>query len=99
MSVKKEGKITFLKHILEAKDTLFGAFSDKLTKEDKTKTWKAMHEKALALGIVPCNKDYIYTRDTYWQNLKKYTMVSLVLWMWNKDSLIIKTVMEPYTLF
>lgn len=76
MSIKKEGKITFLKSVLESKEVLFGAFSDTLTKELKTRKWKSIHEEAVALGIVPANKDYVYTRDTYWQNLKKYTVVS-----------------------
>lgn len=77
MNVKKEGKIEILKEIRENKSTLMGAFSSSLTKQDKIKAWERIHTKALILGLVPCGKDYTYTRDTFWQNIRKNTMVSL----------------------
>lgn len=68
---KSKIKLEVLKDIRESKDVLFASFSDTCTKEDKVKAWKAIHEKASALGVVPATKDFIYTRDTLWQNLKK----------------------------
>lgn len=65
-----------MNQIRESKEVLFAAFSDKCTKEDKVKAWKGVHETASALGVVPATKDFTYTRDTLWQNLKKNTMVS-----------------------
>lgn len=76
MNAKKEGRLEVLKAIRESKNVLMGAFSDKLTKDDKIKAWKVIHNKALTLGLVPENKDYTYTRDTFWQNIRKNTMVS-----------------------
>ena len=70
-------KAEILKEILEKKDVLFGAFSDRLTKEMKNKEWMNIHLKAQSLGIVPLNKDMSYTRYTFWQNIRKNTMVSV----------------------
>ncbi|CAH0546807.1 unnamed protein product [Brassicogethes aeneus] len=61
----------FLHDVLSSKKVLFGSFSDKLTKEDKVKAWKTIHEKALSLGLVSANKDFSYTRDVYWQKIHR----------------------------
>ncbi|CAH0547289.1 unnamed protein product [Brassicogethes aeneus] len=61
----------FLHDVLSSKKVLFGSFSDKLTKEDKVKAWKTIHEKALALGLVSANKDLSYTKDRKIDNRKK----------------------------
>ncbi|XP_063628979.1 uncharacterized protein LOC134800445 [Cydia splendana] len=68
---RNEGKIEWLRAVFEAKDILFGPFSDTLTKTDKVLAWKSMHALAQSLALVPNNKEYTYTRDTFWQNLRK----------------------------
>ncbi|KAL1516245.1 hypothetical protein ABEB36_000164 [Hypothenemus hampei] len=77
MSARKESKILILRDIRDKKEILMGAFSEKLTKADKNKAWGEVHEKAVALGIVPSNKNFMYTRNTFWQNVRKNTMKKL----------------------
>ncbi|XP_050513065.1 uncharacterized protein LOC126888722 [Diabrotica virgifera virgifera] len=73
-SVLNGTKIMILKEIRDKKAILFGSFSDKLTKKDKIECWKTVHQKSTSLGLVPPNKDWTYSRDVFWQNLKKTTM-------------------------
>uniref|UniRef100_A0A6P7FFP7 Regulatory protein zeste n=1 Tax=Diabrotica virgifera virgifera TaxID=50390 RepID=A0A6P7FFP7_DIAVI len=73
-SVLNGTKIMILKEIRDKKVILFGSFSDKLTKKDKIECWKTVHQKSTSLGLVPPNKDWTYSRDVFWQNLKKTTM-------------------------
>lgn len=77
MNVKSLSKLAILKDIKDKKDVLFGSFSDKQTKQDKLRAWEDIHNKACGLGLIPAGKDITYTRDTFWQNLKKNTMVSV----------------------
>lgn len=79
MSFKKGAKLELLKSIRDEKDSLFGCFSKTLTKQIKNEKWKEIHKKAQSLGIVSYEKDYTYTRDTVWQNIRKTTMVSSVV--------------------
>ncbi|XP_050516375.1 uncharacterized protein LOC126891236 [Diabrotica virgifera virgifera] len=73
-SVLNGTKIILLKEIRDKTAILFGSFSDKLTKKDKIECWKTVHQKSTSLGLVPPNKDWTYSRDVFWQNLKKTTM-------------------------
>jgi len=51
-------KIAILRKIQEEKDILFGAFSNKLTKEeDKTKKWQLVTELAHSLDIAVGKKN------------------------------------------
>jgi hypothetical protein len=63
-----------LRIILEAKDTLFGSYSDSLTKQDKRRKWEEMATKYQSLGVISAAKDYKYVRDVYWPNIKKTTI-------------------------
>lgn len=85
---KKQAKIIFLKDVLNSKETLFGVLTNKFSKENKKIKWRLIHDKALDLGLVPAYKNYVYTRDTYWQNLKKYTLVSIFHFSFNISKLI-----------
>lgn len=76
MSNRKGSKIELLKEIRESKEVLFGCFSQSITKHMKNEKWKEINEKAKALGLVSYDKDYTYTRDTVWQNIRKTSMVS-----------------------
>ncbi|VEN34301.1 unnamed protein product [Callosobruchus maculatus] len=66
-----ERKMQFLKKVRENKDILFGAFSEKLRKQDKVNKWKEMAE------VAKTDKDWTYVRDTIWQNLKKTAMLKI----------------------
>lgn len=68
----------FLKKIREHKDLLFGAFSEKVTKQDKVGKWKELAILAQSICLIPAGKEWTYVRDTLWQNLKKTAMVSLL---------------------
>lgn len=72
---KLDNKLAILREILDAKCVLFGAFSDKLTKEDKVKKWKEILFKCHSLGLVASDKGYTYVRDTFWSNIKRATLV------------------------
>ncbi|KAF2895975.1 hypothetical protein ILUMI_10199 [Ignelater luminosus] len=52
----KSAKITILTRIRENKETLFGKFSEKLTKEDKDKKWKEITDEAKSLGATRDNR-------------------------------------------
>ncbi|XP_063235645.1 uncharacterized protein LOC134538339 [Bacillus rossius redtenbacheri] len=67
-------KILILQEIRDKKETLFGPFSCTLTKEMKTSCWKEIHTQCGSLGLVAADKEWTYTRDVLWQNLKKSTM-------------------------
>jgi len=69
-------KVALLKKIREEKEGLFGAFSNTLTKSDKTKKWKEMTEFAHSLGFAE-EKDWTYVRDTVWGNWKTRTLVNI----------------------
>ena len=56
--------------IKEEKEILFGAFSDKVTKELKINKWTNICEKAKSLGLVAAGKKFPYIRDTFWPNIK-----------------------------
>lgn len=71
-----ERKMQFLNKIKENKHILFGAFSEKLKKQNKVEKWKEMSLLAHSICLVPADKDWTYVRDTVWQNLKKTAMVS-----------------------
>lgn len=71
-----ERKMQFLNKIKENKQILFGAFSEKLRKQDKIEKWKEMAMVAQSICLLPADKDWTYVRDTIWQNLKKTAMVS-----------------------
>ncbi|KAJ8898305.1 hypothetical protein PR048_003665 [Dryococelus australis] len=73
MSSKALSKLSILNNIKDKKDILFAAFSEKYTKQNKLKAWQEIHERASGLGLIPPGKDATYTRDTFWQNLKKNT--------------------------
>jgi hypothetical protein len=75
-SIALGNKMLILKEIRENRDVLFGSFSEKLTKKDKNACWQEIHKKCSSLGLVAPNKDWSYTRDVFWQNLKKATMLS-----------------------
>lgn len=68
-------KIIILQEIREKKEQLFGPFSSTLTKQVKTDCWKEVNNKCGSLGLVVPEKDWTYTRDVFWQNLKKATVV------------------------
>lgn len=78
-SVSSANKALILQEIRDKKDVLFGSFSDKLTKQEKVECWKTIHQKSASLGLVAPDKDWAYSRDVFWQNLKKSTMVSTLL--------------------
>ncbi|XP_055846059.1 uncharacterized protein LOC129911998 [Episyrphus balteatus] len=69
----KELKMHLLDLILKNKSVLFGAFSNKITKQDKSETWKKIHEEAVASGVFQ-NKPWGYIRDAFWPNIKKSAM-------------------------
>lgn len=71
-----ERKMQFLTKIQENKHILFGAFSDKLRKQDKIEKWKELTKVAQSISLVSAEKDWTYVRDTVWQNFKKSAMVS-----------------------
>ena len=68
-------KLTLIKLIKEKKNVLFGAFSSTLTKIDKCNAWKEIHQTASALNLVGAERDWPYTRDVLWQNIKKAAVV------------------------
>lgn len=72
----KEVKMFVLQQILEKKNILFGQFSDRLNKVQKQDAWKEVFESCRCLNAFP-GKEYTYLRDTFYQNLRKNTMVSL----------------------
>lgn len=72
----KEVKMFVLQQILEKKNILFGQFSDRLNKVQKQDVWKEVFESCRCLNAFP-GKEYTYLRDTFYQNLRKNTMVSL----------------------
>ncbi|KAL1498395.1 hypothetical protein ABEB36_009202 [Hypothenemus hampei] len=72
-----ERKMQFLTKIRENKDILFGAFSEKLRKQDKIEKWKEMAMVAQSICLLPADKDWTYVRDTIWQNLKKTAMLKI----------------------
>ncbi|XP_063219058.1 uncharacterized protein LOC134529167 [Bacillus rossius redtenbacheri] len=76
MSFKRQtaNKIILLNKIKDSRDILFGAFSDKLTKQNKMSAWQEIRDFAASLGVISENKDWTYVRDVVWQNLKKSTM-------------------------
>ncbi|XP_067014637.2 uncharacterized protein [Anabrus simplex] len=79
MSSKQQqiaNKLLILNKIRDAKEILFGAFSS-LTKEDKVREWRNIHNIALSVGLIPDAKDFTYVRDVLWQNLKKTTVAKL----------------------
>lgn len=59
------------------KKTLFGAFSEKLTKEVKVRTWKEINSYGQSIGIIPSNKEWNYLRDVWWPNVRKLVTVSV----------------------
>ncbi|XP_050292780.1 uncharacterized protein LOC126733499 [Anthonomus grandis grandis] len=69
-----EIKMQFLTKIKENKEILFGAFSDRLKKQDKVEKWKEITQVAQSICLVSVEKDWTYVRDTVWQNLKKSAM-------------------------
>ena len=58
------------------KSILFGAFSEKIKKEDKVRLWKEVFNIAQSFGLFG-GKEWTYVRDVYWPNVKKGTMVSI----------------------
>lgn len=74
MADRRQSKVKVLQMIRDRKDILFGQFSPKVTKIDKTEAWDTITEEAKSLGVIPSNKDSSYIKDTYWQNLRKRTM-------------------------
>lgn len=74
MAEKDKGKMRILNLIRDKKDTLFGAFSPKLTKIDKQDAWEEILEEGKRLGLIPSAKDINYIRDVFWQNLRKRTL-------------------------
>jgi len=81
-------EVAILQKIKEEKDILFGAFSNKQMKEDKTKKWQKVTELAQSLDIA-AGKNWQYERDTVWGNWRKRTMVRKVLKHDIYDELII----------
>lgn len=75
---KYDCKISLLREIKLLKNELFGAYSAKITKNTKAEHWKKVHECAVTLNVVAEKKDFTYTRDTVWPNIRKRTMVSVV---------------------
>lgn len=75
---KNDNKITVLQLIRDKKDILFGAFTDKLSKDKKIEEWKIILSTCQSLGLVPPGKDYAYVRDTFYSNLKRSTLVSII---------------------
>lgn len=73
-----DAKVTILKLILENKDTLFGQFSESLTKVDKERKWNEIADEAKALGVMGSGKAWSYLRDIIWQNWRRRAVVSLV---------------------
>lgn len=72
-------KINVLKAIYEERETLFGAFSERITKEITVKKWKEICEKGKALGIIQQEKDFTYCRDKFWPNIRNSTVVIIIL--------------------
>ena len=62
----------FLKAILDRKEKLFGAFSNKLTWNDKQKLWEEVYQTCLAGGCVGLISAE-HLRKTTWQNLQRRT--------------------------
>lgn len=69
-------KLILLEMIKENKDTLFGSFNRNITRESKNSTWKIIYDKCRARGI-NVGKDYVYLRDTIWQNLRRSTVTKV----------------------
>ena len=74
--VINEKKIAVLTMIREEKEILFGSFSEKLTKATKIEKWREVHNLAQSIGLVKIEKEWTYTRDVLWPNIKRSTMVS-----------------------
>lgn len=71
---KMEGRISIVREINEAKDTLFGPFCLERSIQMKVRMWSDILEKAKSLGLVAANRDYSYMRDIYWQNIKRHSL-------------------------
>uniref|UniRef100_A0A915K9G8 Regulatory protein zeste n=1 Tax=Romanomermis culicivorax TaxID=13658 RepID=A0A915K9G8_ROMCU len=68
-------KIWFLKAIEEQRDIIFGAFSVKLTNNDKENTWKEVQKETLAQGFSKYSeKAWSKLWDEYWQDHRKATL-------------------------
>ncbi|XP_055837458.1 uncharacterized protein LOC129905861 [Episyrphus balteatus] len=72
----KEIKVLILEEIEKNKLILFGPFSDKLTKKEKSIVWMKIHEKAKSNGYF-LEKSWTYLRDVFWTNIKRCTMAKL----------------------
>ncbi|XP_069697422.1 uncharacterized protein [Periplaneta americana] len=75
--ITNEKKIVVLTKIREEKDILFGGFSDKITKSVKIEKWKEIHNLAQSIELVKNEKDWTYTRDVLWPNIKRSTMAKI----------------------
>ncbi|KAJ8892071.1 hypothetical protein PR048_004647 [Dryococelus australis] len=75
---KKQCKVAVRQKIKENKNILFGAFSDKLSKNDKQVVWTYVSNLAHSLGLLPQEKGWEYVRVVLWQNWKKVIMVSSI---------------------
>lgn len=69
--INSDAKIAFLEQVRQRKDYLFAAFSADITKEIKANKWKEVHEFAESMELVKQQKDWQYTRDVLWGNLKR----------------------------
>lgn len=76
--VSKDTKLLLLKKIEENKNILFGAFNDKLTKQNKSDAWKEIFKLGQSCGAFN-GKEWSYIRDVFWPNIRKTTMVSIIL--------------------
>lgn len=71
--VSKENKLYILNEIEKHKHILFGSFSEKLCKKDKSEAWKNIFEIGKSFGLFG-QKEWVYLRDVFWPNIRKSTM-------------------------
>lgn len=74
--MKNEKKIMILNEIYANKKILFGAFSEKLTKQSKEEEWVKINDLAKSVGLIKDGKPKTYARDVLWQNMRRAAFVS-----------------------
>lgn len=66
---KRKLKLCVLQKIRAQKAVLFGAFSSKLTKQNKAEAWQNINTFAQSLGVVDASREWSYVRDVWWPNV------------------------------
>lgn len=79
MSEKRAHKMTILNKIKINKNILFCKPKNQTTKLALIRSWQRIHELSAQLGLIPQDKDWKYTRYAFWPNVKRTTLVRLII--------------------